>query len=121
LSMAFPHLASAASPRPCGERPTSAERCEASSGARRVRGLSTSPALTASPRLPLCAHSGKSEAFRARFPPFYLSQNRKKRPPHPFQSGSALVHTARTRRPHGPRVAFSGSLLERKGSARLPR
>jgi hypothetical protein len=42
-------------------------------------------------------------AVAARFPPFSLSQNWKNHPQDPFQSASALVHTARTRRACRPR------------------
>src|SRR5215475_11324568 len=78
-----------------------------------VRGLSTSPPSQFTASSPLSPILARTNRFPPGFSPFPLSQNRKNRPPHPFQTSSALVHTARTRRPFGPRVAFSGSLLGR--------
>ena len=60
--------------------------------------------------------SGKATAFVAFFTAFACHKIEKTYISTPFQSGSALVHTPRTRRPKdavlGPRVAFSGSLWD---------
>ena len=66
-------------------------------------------------KLGFCAGPGKSALSgrvwcrKARFRRFWQSQNPQKSPRSPFQSGPALVHTARTPR-HSSGVAFSGSL-----------
>jgi hypothetical protein len=55
--------------------------------------------------------SGKATAFVAFFTAFACHKIEKTYISTPFQSGSALVHTARTRFGFTPRVAFSGSPL----------
>src|SRR5438067_4581419 len=68
--------------------------------------------LLVGPRLGHCGTSGKGSSFSTSFGLIRRSQIRKKRRHGPFQSGLALVHTARALG-LWPGVAFSGSLLGR--------
>ena len=62
--------ASRASPTCDGERPTRAERCGASSEARRVRGLSTSPTPLRAPKAPPLRPFWQERSVSAHFPHF---------------------------------------------------
>ena len=64
-------------------------------------------------------NSRQQPALSVHFAPLSLSQKRKKRPRHPFQSGPALVHTPRARFPEACGLP-SQEAFGTTGSARWP-